>query len=165
MKPGYEILLAYTRSKARSNETLDLSLDNPVFGNQIGGPLGWDAPNQLVSWGWLPLPSVWKLKKLDFAWSVLWHTGFPFITVDQFGRLVSGPAAHRLPDFFSLSPAVEYKFAFHNYLWALRVGIDNVTDSGNPFTVDNNINSPTFLQTFSTSHRTLNGRIRLLGKK
>ncbi|HLY98840.1 MAG TPA: carboxypeptidase regulatory-like domain-containing protein [Candidatus Angelobacter sp.] len=165
VKPGYEILLAYTRSKARSNETLDLSLDNPVFGNQIGGPLGWDAPNQLVSWGWLPLPSLWKLKKLDFAYSVLWHTGFPFITVDQFGRLVSGPAAHRLPDFFSLSPAVEYKFAFHNYLWALRVGIDNITDSGNPFTVDNNINSPTFLQTFSTSHRSLNGRIRLLGKK
>jgi hypothetical protein len=165
VKPGYEILLAYTRSKARSNETLDLSLDNPVFGNQIGGPLNWDAPNQLVSWGWLPLPSVWKLKKLDFAYSVLWHTGFPFITVDQFGRLVSGPSAHRLPDFISVSPAVEYKFAFHNYRWALRVGIDNITDSGNAFTVDNNINSPTFLRTFSTSHRSLNGRIRLLGKK
>jgi len=85
--------------------------------------------------------------------------------VDQFGRLVSGPASHRLPDFISVSPAVEYKFAFHNYRWALRVGIDNITDSGNAFTVDNNINSPTFLRTFSTSHRSLNGRIRLLGKK
>jgi carboxypeptidase family protein len=165
LKPGYPILLAYTRSKARSNETLDFSLDNPVFGNQVSGPLPWDAPNQVVSWGWLPLPSVWIFKRLDFAYSALWHTGFPFITVDQFGRLVAGPAGHRFPDLVNLSPAVEYKFGFHGYRWALRVGIDNITNSSNPEVVDNNINSPTFGQFFGTSHRSFNGRIRLLGKK
>ena len=35
----------------------------------------------------------------------------------------------------------------------------------NPFFVDNNVNSPTFLGFFGTGHRSFNGRIRFLGKK
>jgi hypothetical protein len=31
--------------------------------------------------------------------------------------------------------------------------------------VDNNVNSPTFLTFFGSGHRTLNGRIRFLGKQ
>ncbi len=96
---------------------------------------------------------------------MIWRTGFPFITVDQFGRLVSGPDAHRFPDFVTLSPAIERKFGFRGFRWALRIGVDNITDSRNPTVVDNNINSPTFLTFFSSSHRTFNGRIRLLGRK
>jgi hypothetical protein len=161
-KRGYPLALSYTRSRTRSNETLGFSLDTFITGSQFAGPLDWDAPNLLQSWGSVPL--FWKFKKFDFYYSLLWHSGFPFSTVDQFGRLVQGPDAHRFPDFFTLNPAIERKFKFHGYRWAARIGIDNITGSGNPTGADNNVNSPTFLTFFGQGHRTFNGRIRFLGK-
>lgn len=163
LKSGYPMLIAYTRSKATSNKTVDFSIDAFLEGNQASGTLPWDAPNQLVAWGSYPMP--WKLKKFDFAWSMIWHSGFPFVTIDEFGQIVSGPGQFRFPDFFTVDPAVERKFVFHGYRWAARIGIDNVTDRSNPFVVDNNVNSPSFLTFFGTGHRTVNGRIRFLGKK
>jgi hypothetical protein len=162
LKRGYPMLIAYTRSKTTSSQTVDFSIDAFLEGTQVGGALPWDAPNQLVAWGSYPMP--WKLKKFDFAWSMIWHTGFPFVTVDQFGTILSGPGQFRLPDFFTMDPAIERKFAFHGYRWAARIGIDNVTNRLNPFFVDNNVNSPGFGNFFGTGHRTLNGRIRFLGK-
>ncbi len=162
LKQGYPFVLAYTRSRARSNETIGFSLDNFITGNQLGGPLDWDAPNLVQSWGTTPL--FWKFRNFDFSYSVLWRSGFPFSTVDQFGRLVDGPAAHRFPSFFTLNPAIERKFNFHGYRWAARIGIENITNSANPVTVDNNVDSPTFLSFFGQGRRTLNGRIRFLGK-
>ena len=162
---GYPMMLSHTRSNARSNESVDFGIDNFTTGRQVGGPLPWDAPNQVTSWGSLPLPSLWKFKKFDFAYSMLWRTGYPFATVNDFGQIVNPPGAFRLPNFFSLNPAIEKKFTFHGYRWALRAGIENATNSGNAPFVDNNVNSPTFLTFFGEAHRTLNGRIRLLGKK
>jgi hypothetical protein len=161
-KRGYPFLVSYTRSRARSNETVDFSLDNFIVGPQLPGPLPWDAPNLLQSWGSSPL--FWKLKKFDIAYSAIWRSGFPFFTVDQFGQLASGPGQFRFPDFFTLNVAIERKFRFKGYYWAARVGIDDITGRQNAATVDNNINSPTFLTFFGQSHRTLNGRIRFLGK-
>lgn len=163
LKRGYPMLVAYTRSKTVSNKTVDFSIDAFFEGNQAGGALPWDAPNQVVAWGSYPMP--WKLKKFDFAFSMIWHTGYPFVLLDQFGTILSGPGQFRLPQYFTLDPAVERKFTFHGYRWAGRIGINNVTDRLNPFFVDNNVNSPTFLTFFGTGHRTLNGRIRFLGKK
>jgi hypothetical protein len=161
-KRGYPFMLSYMRSSTRSNQTVDFSLDNFIVGNQQPGPLPWDAPNLLQSWGSTPL--FWKLKKFDLAYSTIWRSGFPFSTVNQFGVLVSSPGQFRFPDFYTLNIAVERKFNFKGYRWAARVGIDNVTDSPNPTAVDNNINSPTFLSFFGQGHRTLNGRIRFLGR-
>ncbi len=162
LKRGYPFVLSYTRSKARSNQTVDFSLDSFIVGNQQPGPLPWDAPNLLQSWGSHPL--FWKLRKFDIAYSTIWHTGFPFFTVNQFGQLVSAPGQFRFPDYFVLNIAVERKFNFKGYRWAARIGVDNVTNSQNAVSVDNNINSPTFLTFFGQGHRTLNGRIRFLGK-
>lgn len=163
LKRGYPFVVSYTRSRATSNQTVDFAIDALLVGNQVGGALPWDSPNQVVSWGSYPLP--WKLKKFDLAWSTIWRSGFSFVTVDQFGQIVSGPGQFRFPDFFTLNATVERKFGFHGYRWAARIGIDNVTNRENPSVVDNNINSPTFLSFFGTDHRTLNGRIRFLGKK
>ena len=163
LKRGYPMLIAYTRSKTTSNRTVDFSIDAFLEGNQASGALPWDAPNQMTAWGSYPL--FWKLRKFDFAWSMIWHSGFPFVTVDQFGTILSGPGQFRLPDFFTADPAIERKFTYRGYRWAARVGIDNVTGRLNPFFVDNNVNSPTFLTFFGTVHRTLNGRIRFLGKQ
>jgi hypothetical protein len=155
-------VVSYTRSNARTNETIGFNLDNFTSGGQLGGPLPWNAPDLVQSWGSYPLP--WKFKRFDIAYSTVWRTGFPFSTVDEFGRLVQGPDAHRFPNFFTLNTALETKFGFHGYRWAARIGIDNITNSVNPFFVDNNVNSPFFLSFFGTGHRTLNGRIRFLGK-
>jgi len=162
VKRGYPFLVSYTRSNARSNQTIDFSLTSFVTGRQAPGPLPWDSPNQITSWGSLPL--FWKLKKFDFAYSTRWRTGFPFFTVDDLGVVVSGPGQFRFPDYFTLNVAVERKFTFHHYRWAARVGLDNVTDRVNPTFVDNNVNSPAFLTYFGQGHRTFNGHVRFLGK-
>lgn len=161
-KRGYPFLFSYMRSNARSNQTIDFSLDSFIFGNQQPGPLPWDAPNLLQSWGSTPL--LWKLRKFDLAYSVLWRSGFPFFVVNQQGIIVSSPGQFRFPDFFSLNVAVERKFNFKGYRWAARIGINNITNNLNATTVDNNINSPTFLEFFGFGHRTLVGRIRFLGR-
>jgi len=160
IKRGYPVLLSYTRSSARTNKFLDFGPDGPVFGSQVGGAMPWDAPNQLVSWGFLPL-----FKKFDLAYSLLWRSGLPFIAVDHFQRIVAGPDLHRFPDFFTLNPAVERKFGLRGYLWSLRVGLDNVTNSQNPVFVNNVVDSGGFLDFAGFSHRTLNGHIRFLGRK
>lgn len=161
-KRGYPFLLSYTRSNARSNQTIDFALDTFVFGAQQAGPLPWDAPNLLQSWGSSPL--FWKFKKFDLAYSALWRSGFPFFVVNQFGEIVSTAGQFRFPDFFSLNIAVERPFNWKGYRWAARIGVNNVTNNLNAATVDNNVNSPTFLTFFGQGHRTLVGRIRFLGK-
>jgi hypothetical protein len=162
LKRGYPVQVSYMRSRATSNQTVDFAIDALLIGNQVGGALPWDAPNQLNAWGTYPLP--WKFKKFDLSMSSIWHTGFTFVTINQFGQIVSGPGEFRFPDFFTLNAAIERKFTFKGYLWAGRIGLANVTNQPNPFVVDNNINSPTFLSFFGTDHRTLAGRIRFLGK-
>ena len=163
LKRGYPAVVSYTRSRATSNQTVDFAIDSLIVGNQAGGVLPWDSPNLLQTWGSYPLP--WKLKKFDMAWSSIWRSGFSFITMDQFGQIVSGPGQFRFPDFFILNAAVERKFTFRGYRWAARIGVDNILNRENPTVVDNDVNSPTFLTFFGTDHRTLNGRIRFLGKK
>ncbi|MGB8130446.1 MAG: carboxypeptidase regulatory-like domain-containing protein [Candidatus Angelobacter sp.] len=163
LKRGYPFAVAYTRSRATSNQTVDFAIDALIVGNQVGGVLPWDSPNLLQTWGSYPLP--WKFKKFDMAWSSIWRSGFSFVTIDQFGQIVSGPGQFRFPDFFTLNATLERKFAFHGYRWAARIGVDNILNRPNPNVVDNDVNSPTFLTFFGTDHRTLNGRIRFLGKK
>ena len=163
LKRGYPALISYTRSRATSNQTVDFAIDALLVGQQVGGVQPWDAPNQLTGWGTYPLP--WKFKKFDLQASAIWRSGFSFVTIDQFGQIVSGPGQFRFPDFFTLNMAIERKFIFHGYRWALRAGMDDVTDRSNPNVVDNNVNSPSFLTFFGTNHRTFNGRIRFLGKK
>jgi hypothetical protein len=163
LKRGYPVLVSYTRSRATSNQTVDFAIDALLVGNQVGGTLPWDSPNLLQTWGSYPLP--WKLKKFDMAMSSIWRSGFSFVTIDQFGQIVSGPGQFRFPDFFTLNATVERKFTFHGYRWAARIGVDNILNRENPTVVDNDTNSPTFLTFFGTDHRTLNGRIRFLGKK
>jgi len=165
LKRGYPIMVAWTHSRARSNESLDFNIDNFTTGSQQGGPLQWDAPNQVTSWGSYPLPNIWKFRKFDFSYSLLYRTGYPFITVNDFGQLVNGTGAFRFPYFMSLSPAIEKKFAFHGYKWAARVALENITNNPNANVVDNDVNSPTFLTFFGQARRTLNGRIRFLGKQ
>ena len=156
----HEVFLSYTHSAARSNAVLDFSLSNPIFAQQAGGALPWDAPNRIISWGWLPLSK----KRFDFAYSLDWRTGFPFNVVNQQQQIVGPPNSLRFPDFFSLNVHLEHRFRFSGHEWAVRAGFNNVTGRHNPTFVDNNIDSPTFLTFSGTQHRVFTARIRLLAK-
>jgi Carboxypeptidase regulatory-like domain/TonB dependent receptor-like, beta-barrel len=159
-KGNYAILVAYTRSRARSNAVLDPRIDNPVFGQQAGGPLPWDAPNHLITWGWMPL-----IKKFDFTYSLDWRSGFPFSVVNEQQRLVGDLNSHRFPAYFTLNTHLERHFSLFSYYLALRAGFNNVTNRQNPTVVNNNVDSPQFLTFGGTEHRTFTGRIRFLGRK
>lgn len=156
---NHEIFGNYTHALARSNAVLDFSLQNPLFAQQAGGPLAWDSPNRLISWGWFPMP--WQL---DLAYSVDWRTGFPFNVVNSDQQLVGAPGHLRFPDFFSLDLHLEKQFHFEGRQFAIRLGVNNVTDRKNPAIVNNNIDSPEFLAFAAFEKRAFTARIRFLGR-
>jgi TonB dependent receptor/Carboxypeptidase regulatory-like domain len=160
IKQNYMMLLSYTRSKARSNATFEIDIDNPVFSQQAGGPLPWDSPNRLISWGWLPL-----IKGFDLSYALDWRDGFPFNIVNRDQQIIGPPNSIRFPDYFSLNLHAEKRFRLIGYHWAVRGGFNNVTDRANPSTVDNNIDSGNFLNYGNFQKRAFVGRIRFLGRK
>jgi outer membrane receptor for ferrienterochelin and colicin len=159
-KDNHEFSVNYTRSSARSNAVLDFSLDNVLFSPQAGGPLAWDAPNRLLSWGWLPF-----IKKFNLAYALDWRTGYPFNLVNQEQRLVGAPNTRRFPDYFSLNLHAERRFELMGIHWAVRAGFNNLTNRQNPTEVNNNIDSPQFLAFGGAQGRSFVGRIRFLGRK
>jgi hypothetical protein len=156
----YSITASYTHSRSTSNQVLDYSLDNLVSSPQVLGPYGWDAPNRFISWGLLPL-----LKGFDFAYSLEARTGFPFAIINQQQQLVLPPGTDRFPKYFTLNPHIEKRFHALGFYWALRGGFDNVTNSQNPYTVNNIVGSPQYLRFSSFDRRAFTGRIRFLGRK
>ena len=156
-----ELFAAYTRSSAHASAVLNYSLDNPIYSPQAGGPLSWDVPNKFVSWGFLPVP---RFKKWSFGYSAEWHTGFPFSVFNQFQQLVGEPNSRRFPDYLTVNPFIERRFRLKGYTFALRAGLEDITGRRNPLVVENNVDSPDFLQYAVTSHRALTARIRLLGR-
>jgi hypothetical protein len=156
----YPIMISYTRSSARTNTALTSTLDNPLWGPQLPGPLPWDSPNRVVSWGWLPL-----IRGFTLGYTADWHTGYPFSLVNQDQELVGLPNRNRFPDFVQVDLHIEKQFLFRGYQWALRGGFNDITGSNNPFLVDNNVDSPTFLKFSGLQHRAFTGRIRFIGRK
>jgi Carboxypeptidase regulatory-like domain/TonB-dependent Receptor Plug Domain len=168
----YEWFLGYTRSSTRTNAALEYSLINPVYGPQGPGPFSWDAPNRVHMWGWLPLPNASLPKFLQFttrnttlAYLAEYRTGFPFSVVDQNGFLSGTPNSQRLPGYFNLNVHVERQFHALRYLWAWRVGVNNLTNSGNPNYVDNVLGTPAFLTYGRGQTRAFTMRLRMLGRK
>jgi outer membrane receptor protein involved in Fe transport len=160
IKQNYMVLLSYTRSKSRSNATFEFDIDSPIYSQQAGGPLPWDAPNRLISWGWLPL-----FKGFDLSYALDWRDGFPFNIINGDQQLIGPPNAMRFPDYFSLNLHAEKRFRLIGYHWAVRGGFNNITDRANPSSVDNNRDSAGFLNYGSFQKRAFVGRIRFLGRK
>ena len=72
---GYTVFVSYARSSARTNAALNYQLAPSPLGTQQSGPLPWDTPNRLISWGWLPLELPKLKKNWDFVYTVDWHSG------------------------------------------------------------------------------------------
>jgi Carboxypeptidase regulatory-like domain len=153
-------MVSYTRSRARTSAALAPTFESLLFSPQLPGPLPWDSPNRLLSWGWAPL-----IRKFQLDYVVDWRTGHPFNVVDENQRLVGLPGSHRFPDFFSLDLFLERRFRLFGYEWALRGGFNNITGRRNPAVVVNNIDSPQFLTFEQAEGRAFTGRIRFLGRK
>jgi hypothetical protein len=56
-----EVYVAYTRSRAHSNEVLNPALGSIFYAPQQSAPLAWDAPNRLLTWGWAPT-HIWGVQ-------------------------------------------------------------------------------------------------------
>jgi hypothetical protein len=154
------VMVSYTRSRAVTTAALASSLDSLLFSPQLPGPLPWDSPNRLLSWGWAPLPY-----KFEISYTVDWRSGYPFNVVDQDQNLIGPPGSHRFPDYFNLNLFLERRFRLFGYEWAIRGGFDNITNHRNPGVVINNIDSPRFLTFEGVQGRAFTGRIRFLGRK
>lgn len=162
---GYTLFAAYTRSSAHTNAALDYVPTVSLLGPQQSGPLAWDAPNQLISWGWLPLLLPRFKKSWDFVYTLQWQSGFPFDAVNANRQVVGAAGSYRFPDYVSFSPGLEWRFHFRGAYFGLRGVLENATDSRNPGVVNNVIDSPAFGTFSEFQGRAVTARLRLIGAK
>jgi hypothetical protein len=161
----YTLFASYTRSSAKTNAALDYVPTVPVLGPQQNGPLFWDVPNRLVSWGWLPawapfLPAVHR--NWDFVYTLDWRTGFPFDSVNANEQIVGPAGSRRFPDYLNFSPGLEWRFHFGGKYFGLRGMVTNITDSQDAYVVINNVDSPEYLTFEEPLGRAFTTRIRLI---
>ncbi|HYL99276.1 MAG TPA: hypothetical protein VEZ90_10000, partial [Blastocatellia bacterium] len=159
-KNGYEFLASYIRSRAHSNAVVDFNADSAILSPQAGGPVAWDTPNRLLTYGFLPL-----VKKFTVGYILEFRDGYPFTVFNQEQQIVGPPDSRRYPYYFSLGVHVERRLSFLGYNLAIRGGFDDITGRANANSVNNNIDSPRFLTFGSQEHRVFTARIRFLGKK
>jgi hypothetical protein len=161
LKGRFEWMFSYTRSRALSTGVFERSIDQPLTVANDAGSLPWDAPNRVVSWGYLP---AWR-KNWALAYLLDWHTGFPFSVQDQYGQLIGSAGGYRFVQFFELNLFVERQIVARGYVLALRGGFNNITGHQNANVVDNVVGGPTFLHQYGGQARALNFRLRFLGKQ
>lgn len=150
---------SYTRSSTRTNQVFDYSLDTFVYNPQEPGPLGWDTPHRVVSSGWMPLP-FWNL---FLSYFFEFRTGFPFSVVNEQQHVIGAANSYRYPDYASLNIGIEKRVRLFTREWAVRLSLMNATSHGNPDSVINNIDSPSFMKYAGGQKRSLKARIRLIG--
>jgi hypothetical protein len=162
---GYTLFVSYTHSSARTNAALDYMPTPSPLGPQQSGPLAWDTPNRVISWGWLPIP-FWKLKnRWDFVYFIDRHAGFPFTAVNAADQVVGAAGAYRFPAYVDFSPGIEWKFHSRGQYWGLRGVMENATNAGNFLVVNDVIDSPEFGTFSEPEGRAFTARIRLIETK
>jgi hypothetical protein len=162
---GYTLFGAYTHSSAVTSAAIDYVPTISMLGPQQSGPLPWDTPNRVLSWGWLPFLVPLFSKHWDFVYTLDWHTGFPYTAIDANHEVAGAAGGQRFPDYVNFSPGLEWRFHVHGLYLGLRGVMENATDSGNPLVVNNNVDSPQFGAFSETFGRALTARIRLIQSK
>ena len=166
---GYVLFGSYTRSFTHTNAALDYSPTISVLGPQQPGPLPWDSPNRMLSWGWLPIPEspLIHLPKggWDFVYSLDWRTGFPYTSVNANQQEVGLPGSMRFPDYLAFDPGLEWKFHFHGAYFGLRGILENATGRQNPLIVNNVVDSSQYGVFSQPEGRAFTARLRLIGSK
>ena len=156
----YEWAASYTRSRAQSNGILDFNTETPLVALPMLVPMPWDSPNRVLAWAYLPLPwKYWSIAALADA-----RSGFPFSVQQQTGIVEGTANSYRYPFNFNLNLAIERIVTLRGYRFALRGGVNNLTNSRNPTAVNNTIGSPQYLQFFGYEGRHFVVRIRFFGR-
>jgi len=165
----YEIFGAYTRSRSRTNQVFDFSVDLPVLSQQLPGPYPWDTPNRFVGYGVVPFFKLPIVHKLDLVYSAEARTGLPVNATLETGEIYppDPPGTFRFPTYYTVNVEFERRIHFFGRYWAARVGFLNVTNHPDPLLSNGVINPPTqpgpiFID---GNGRALDGRIRYLGKE
>jgi hypothetical protein len=156
----FEWMASYTWSRAMSNAVIDPNSPQPLQTLPYLAPMPWDAPHRFLGWTYLPLP--WK----NWAISALadLRTGFPFSIRQQDGLVIGPVDSYRYPLDFNLNLAIERMVTFRGYRFALRGGVDNLTNQANPTAVNNVAGVPQFLQFLGDEGRHFVVRIRFYGR-
>ncbi|MGA3159747.1 MAG: TonB-dependent receptor [Terracidiphilus sp.] len=162
---GYTLFAAYTRSSAHTNAAIDYVPTLSMLGPQQSGPLGWDTPNRVLSWGWLPLPIPQLKKRWDFVYTVDWRTGFPYTPVNDNSQVAGAAGSQRFPDYLSIGPGLEWRFHFRHAYFGLRGVMENMTNSRDPLVVNNVVDSPQYGTFTEYLGRVFTARIRLISQK
>jgi Carboxypeptidase regulatory-like domain/TonB-dependent Receptor Plug Domain len=156
----YEWMASYTHSRALSNGVLDPNTAQPLQVLPDFVPMPWDVPNRILGWTYMPLPfKNWAISALADM-----RTGFPFSVRDQTGVIVGAVDSHRYPINFDLNIAIERMVTLRGYRFALRGGMDNVTNQQNPTAVNNVTGAPQFLQFLGDEGRHFVVRVRFFGR-
>jgi len=166
---GYALFAAYTRSSAHTNAAIQYLPTVSALGPQQSGPLPWDTPNRVLSWGWLPLNlpllSDNIRRSWDFVYTFDWRNGFPITSIDDNDQVAGAVGSHRFPNSLSFSPGLEWRFHLRGYYFGLRGVLENATGSLNPAVVNSNVDSPNYLQFTERQGRAFTARIRLIQSK
>lgn len=158
----YTLFAAYTRSKAHTNAAIDYEPTIAEFGPQQSGPLGWDTPNRVLSWGWVPFLVPYFRKSWDFVYTLDWRDGFPYTSVNANQQVVGAADGRRFPNYMAFSPGLEWRFHFRGSYFGLRGVFENITNSNNPAVVNACVDSPQYGTFSEFEGRALTARIRLI---
>jgi Carboxypeptidase regulatory-like domain/TonB dependent receptor len=165
----YEIFGAYTRSRARTNQVFDFSVDLPVLSQQLPGPFPWDTPNRFVGYGVVPFFKLPIVHKVDMVYSAEARTGLPVNATLETGEIYAPdpPGTFRFPTYYTVNLEFEKRIHLFRRYWAVRAGFDNITNHPDPVLSNGIINPPTqpapiFID---GNGRALDGRIQYLGKE
>ena len=150
---------SYTYSRSWSNAALAADTNNTIFSTDMAGRLSWDVPHRLVSWASFRIG-----KKTSLVYFAEWRDGFPFSVHDESAKLVGPANGWRLPRYFSINVHAERELSFLGHRWALRPGVDNLTNRPNYQFANNNVDSPDFLNFLGASPIKLVVRVRWLGR-
>jgi hypothetical protein len=156
----YSWMASYTHSRALSNAVIDVFNDEPLQVTPYLHPMPWDSPNRVLAWAYAPLP--WK----NWAVAILADArgGFPYSVRDQGGQVVGNVDAYRYALNFDLNLHCERTFVFHHYRFAIRGGVNNLTDRANATAVSNVTGAPDFLHYYGNEGRHVVFRLRLFGR-
>jgi len=162
---GYTLFASYAHSSAHTNAAIDYLPTLSMLGAQQSGPLAWDTPNRVLSWGWLPFLAPGFRKSWDFVYSLDWHSGFPFTSVNANYQVVGAAGSRRFPNYLAFSPGLEWRFHLRGSYFGLRGVIENATNSSNPLVVNNVVDSLQYGTFSEFAGRALTARIRLIGSR
>jgi TonB dependent receptor len=156
----YQWMASYVRSHAISTAVFNQSIDQPLNVLNNLGPLPWDTPNRFLSSALFPLP--WK--KWAIAYLIDLRSGFPYSVQDARGNLIGPANSYRFPTNFDLNLHVERRFELRGHRFALRVGVNNLTDHKNPTAVYNTLGTPEYGHFIGDEGRHVVLRIRFFGR-